>query len=455
MKNLWLLFTGMLIIAGTNAAQGQVSYYVRSGATGNGSDWNNALPQLPSSLARGATYYVSAGNYGGFTLAAVSGTSMTTIKKATISDHGTDVGWNNNYGTAPAVFVGTCTINQAYLVFDGQTGGGPGSWTSGFGFQILVTSKANPAPGLNILNNVSYVTAKHFEVIGNGGDGNQVFPNNDAVGINAAGNITISYAYLHDMGRCLIICLSASPLVVEYVYGGKYEYASAEHSEIASMNGNSQTFRYNVFSHVEGTGGLMFNGSGFDIYGNVFFHSINDTSWNYAGNGIIGSKDSSEPIHNARIYNNTFYRPFSDNAGPGPQIFGFYMSADSAAYNNIFYGQLPATTGLGGITHNYNHFVDVSGGSAPSEPNKSTATGNPFVNAEGLDFMLTANTPAGTNLGAPYNVDPLNHIRSTWTRGAYEFVSGGTTTPTPVPTASPTATPAQSPQPPQHLRVVP
>src|SRR5947199_10429256 len=40
--------------------------YVRAGAIGNGSgsDWTNAYPDLPSSLVRGDTYYVAAGNYG-------------------------------------------------------------------------------------------------------------------------------------------------------------------------------------------------------------------------------------------------------------------------------------------------------------------------------------------------------------------------------------------------------
>jgi len=101
------------------------------------------------------------------------------------------------------------------------------------------------------------------------------------------------------------------------MYTGDYEYVAAEHSEIASMNGNNQTFRYNVFTHMEGTGGLMFNGQDFYIYGNVFYHAPSDTSWDYAANGIIGAKSSNESVKNTRVFNNTFINSYSDGTGGG------------------------------------------------------------------------------------------------------------------------------------------
>ena len=161
------------------------------------------------------------------------------------------------------------------------------------------------------------------------------------------------------MGRCICIFLSSSNVVFEYTYTGKYEYVGAEHSEIASTNGGSYTFRYNIFAYCGGTGGLMFNGSGIKIYGNIFFHSTNDTSWTYAGNGLIGSKDSSEPVSNVEIYNNTFYRPYADNSSGGPQIFGFYMGTDSIAKNNLYYGQMPAAPAFTQVTHDYNQYAGL------------------------------------------------------------------------------------------------
>src|SRR5262245_24743441 len=38
-------------------------HFVRAGATGDGSDWDNALAELPATLQRGHTYYVAAGTY--------------------------------------------------------------------------------------------------------------------------------------------------------------------------------------------------------------------------------------------------------------------------------------------------------------------------------------------------------------------------------------------------------
>ncbi|HPN54805.1 MAG TPA: hypothetical protein PLB52_02625, partial [Candidatus Moranbacteria bacterium] len=77
-------------------------YYVRADATGsnNGSDWTNAYTALPATLDRGtngSTYYIADGNYEGYlfdsTTAAVDGTKIITIKKATASVHGSEIGW--------------------------------------------------------------------------------------------------------------------------------------------------------------------------------------------------------------------------------------------------------------------------------------------------------------------------------------------------------------------------
>jgi parallel beta-helix repeat protein len=58
--------------------------YVRAGAIGNGtgSDWTNAITQLPATLTRGYTYYIADGSYGSYTFDdAVSGTQVITLKK--------------------------------------------------------------------------------------------------------------------------------------------------------------------------------------------------------------------------------------------------------------------------------------------------------------------------------------------------------------------------------------
>jgi hypothetical protein len=56
-----------------------------------------------------------------------------------------------------------------------------------------------------------------------------------------------------------------------------------------------------------------------------------------------------------------------------------------------------------------------------TEAHACTIPATPFVNASAGDYHLTADTPAGEDLGAPYNVDKDGNARTTWTRGAYEY----------------------------------
>jgi hypothetical protein len=103
------------------------TFYVRAGATGNGSgsDWTNAYTQLPSNLTRGAIYYVADGTYPSyaFVLPANSSATLITVKKATPANHGTGVGWSDGYGQGQAVFsagLSQTTNTNGYLTIDGQ-----------------------------------------------------------------------------------------------------------------------------------------------------------------------------------------------------------------------------------------------------------------------------------------------------------------------------------------------
>ncbi|MFZ2473204.1 MAG: hypothetical protein WAW52_14835, partial [Methanothrix sp.] len=102
-----ILLTIIMVLIFTTSAF-SANYYVRSGATGNGSgsDWINAYTSLPSTLSRGtdstgSIYYIGAGKYEGYhfskTTAPVDRTKVITIKKATVADHGTDTGWSAAY----------------------------------------------------------------------------------------------------------------------------------------------------------------------------------------------------------------------------------------------------------------------------------------------------------------------------------------------------------------------
>jgi hypothetical protein len=204
------------------------------------------------------------------------------------------------------------------------------------------------------------------------------------------------------------------------------------------------------------------------VYGNVFYKP-SGVSWDVA-NGVIGgwTGGGGEKMYNVWVYNNTFINVDQLSLSNFPNTYG-----GCQAKNNLWYNcQAPGFSRF--PAHDYNHFIN-SGGTQGEANGTSASSGNPFANYTGLDFTLTANTSPGTNLGAPYNVDPLGRTRSTWTRGAYEFGTGGTPTPTPTatatasptPTATATASPTasatvsatatvtgtSSPRPPQNLRI--
>jgi hypothetical protein len=163
------------------------------------------------------------------------------------------------------------------------------------------------------------------------------------------------------------------------------------------------------------------------VYGNIFYKS----TWNFdGGNGVIGgwTGGNDEDYYGLRIYNNAFVNI------TGMLIFTNFQIryGDNIAYNNLFYncnspsyGTIP--------THDYNHYIN-SGGAHSESHGTSGASGDPFVNYVGLDFGLKANTEPGGDLGAPYNIDPLGRTRTTWTRGAYEYVDPYDGTPPAPPT---------------------
>ena len=141
-----LTFVILLLTATANAA----TYCVGPSASGNGSgsDWSNqkAWTDTP---ARGDTWYLRSSdttNYAAKTLAAaLSGTTLITIKKATTNDHVTATGWSDWMG-GQAVLYPTLRINTGYYVIDGgyrDESNPPYSWTNWTKYGILVTNRAS------------------------------------------------------------------------------------------------------------------------------------------------------------------------------------------------------------------------------------------------------------------------------------------------------------------------
>ncbi|MGZ3768303.1 MAG: hypothetical protein ACXVCP_02150 [Bdellovibrio sp.] len=396
------------------------NHYVREGATGSasGTDWVNAYTSLPTTLIRGDTYYIAAGNYPGQSFdTPASGTTLINIKKAIESDHGIATGWQTNYGSGQAVFSSGIYFSTSYWLLDGQTGGGPGSWTTGFGFRV----NHSTSPGVEV-NSAGNITLRHLELQGNLTDGIAGFR---LVGVD---NFTVSYWYTENIGNCPFSLVPVSNFLAEYGYVGKYSGSSTAHSEIASIWGGvtgTTTFRYNIFANVTSTGGLMWDNSNdhtaqLRVYGNVFYKSPTSL-WENNANGLVGgwTGANNEDMYNIKVYNNTFYNT------TGRILTNFVMrSGDNEVQNNIFYNSdSPGYDDF--LIHNYNHYIN-SGGTQSEINGTSAVSGDPFVNAAGLDFRLTADTLAGITLSSPYNLDPLGIIRGAsgiFDRGAYQFQS--------------------------------
>lgn len=446
MKNLvflTLLLTMFFLGAvGADAA----NHYVRAGASGsaNGNDWTNAYTTLPATLTRGDTYYIADGTYTGRTFnTAANGTTLITIKKATVADHGTSTGWDNTFGDGQAVFTSTLQFLTSYWVVDGQVGGGPGSWTSGHGFKITPTGTTRGIfigdPSFNA--RAGNITVSHFEVLGNNDSSGGGSIAQDGVTLhNGTGPNTIRYFYIHEMGRCPFLINGADDFLVEYGVTGQYRATGSQHSEVMSTGGlrGKLTIRYNLITHVDNqsTGGLMLDtasGGSVDIYGNVFYRLPGD-SWAGSNNGGIGgwTGGGGEKYLNISIYNNTFIN--INNPGNGTfgnqDVFGSSMNivGNNVSRNNLFYMVSSAGKASPYATFSHNHFI-----STPTIGTNATADGgDPFVDYVNLNFRLKAATPAGFTLASPYNVDMFGTVRGAdgvWDRGAVEFGTGGGTVP--------------------------
>lgn len=417
----------------------EVYHYVRQGANGDGSSWENAYGSLPENLIRGHTYYIADGVYDGYTCnTAEDGTSVITIKKATVSDHGSSIGWDDSYGDGQAVFNGMIEFTTSYWVFDGQTGGGAGNWNSGFGFKIYEPGDRNNMIRISYTGKANNILIKHVEFEGKGSvstaGGNL---SNDAVAIFDANNITISHFWMYDIGRCPFF-LSAQDVIIEHGYVESYYGSPEVHSEIASIwafDGivGDITFRYNLFTDIKSTGGLMWdNGSNPEaclyVYGNVFYKPEGAT-WERA-NGLIGGWRASE-FHNCHVYNNTFINVDQECLSTFPNVY-----SGNKAYNNLFYN-CNSPNFVKFESHDYNLFINS--GDTHSEENGVSYKGeggDPFINQVGLDFGLIGATAPGMALPSPFDTDPTGAARGAdglWDRGAFE-----SNTLIPIPTPIPT-----------------
>jgi len=394
------------------------NYYVKSGGSvGSGISWDNAYNALPSSLVRGDIYYIAGGTYSGRTFnTATSGTSVITIKGATVADHGTDNGWSSSYSVenTRATWTSAIRFDTSYWVWDGSVGSLTEN-TTAYGF--ILSSMTYPV--YIGTSGTSNITISHVYAKSPTADVEREFLSTATTASNN-NNITVSHSFLDGWqnGMSGNGAGTADNWVFEYNLAYNMYSSSAHHGEWINPNGpvfSGFIARYNIFKGSPGgTGTIVANNSnntGAKIYGNVF----NDL---HNGNGIITGTSVAQLI-NAVVYNNTFL-----NCSGGNPIGGTGQGSGNLAYNNLIYN---SAAGLGGgFTSDYNAYFSTTG--SPSETHKQTGSSNPFVNSAGGDYHLISATTAGKALPSPYNTDMNGNTRGAdgvWDRGAFEFTSGG------------------------------
>jgi len=417
-------------------------HYVRDGASGDGSDWANAWSQLPNTLERGHTYYIADGEYPGYNFDdAESGDEYIYVKKATVDDHGTDVGWQNGYGNGIADFSGEARFYTSFWDFNGQTGYEDGT-TEPHGFRFVQSNCAVRSYGLvRLMEAVEHVKISHIEIeqCGEGVPGN-VEPRFDGIqSLYNSNNIIFSYLYIHDFNRGAMLVHNMQDSVVEHSFfehrlGANYEPDRTIHGGgIIFENSQDITYRYNIFRDIRGTAGIEPKDSvqsHMYMYGNIFYNT--DSQYMYS-NGAISNTGSDTNTH-MHVYNNLFVD--LDGSGSAVGWFcgsGYCTGADqdtNVAHNNIVYNSVNGAShviSFLGSSHDYNVYDDGTHG----EVNGQHWTGGAglFVNYQSRDFRLTQPTEPGTTLSPPYDVDPDGTVRGddgVWDRGAYEFTGVST-----------------------------
>ena len=422
----WLAFLLLLFAGFAQAA----NLHIRDGATGSTcADWgSNACDTLPASLNRGDTYYIADGSYAGYTFDDNnSGTTRITIKKAIESDHGSSTGWLSTYGDGQAVFNGDFNFDRGYYTVDGQAGGGPTAWETGFG--ILVNGGV--AMPQFVDNNSDDIILQHIDFdIGEAGP-------SDIRGMTLYGadGFTISYVYIHDAGCDMISMNEMIDFTVEYSkIARNYQAEPGCHGDVFEFQidpGSNFIVRWSFFEDVVGTyifgaHGTPATVTGYEIYGNIFYFTSGWSAQGFFGNGMLGTIGSGS-VSGMKFYNNTIAGSFNTDSG----LIGCCGGTGNITgeFRNTVFWQSSAATynaGTGGGTSSANTCYT---GSTVCEQDLS---GTPFTNFSGRDLSLTSAAAtaqgAGTTLGSPYNVDMFGVTRGAdgkWDRGAIEFDEGG------------------------------
>ncbi|MGE0786629.1 MAG: hypothetical protein AB7S26_13240 [Sandaracinaceae bacterium] len=321
---------------GTDCAA-MACYYVREGASGDGSSWASAFPALPPTLVRGATYFVAAGTYPAYTFDdALDGTRRITIKRALEGDHGTAEGWDSTYGMGQATFDSTLVFESGHYVLDGQVRD-EADWFDGtaYGFRVAHAGRDQNIVIARYGISIDDVSIRYVFVDAIVGDLPATTIRRYAIDTDGFdGGSTATGLVFHRMfvrgSNNVWFLRTTDGAVVEYSASDGAQSNDANHGEIVNLyySGENAVIRYNQFRNAFITGGggtalvAITQADGLRFYGNVSYDFR-------VGDGAVGF-DGYSSSHN-RIHHNTFVHNRGYNAG-----FVFGSGTDNLAYNNLW-----------------------------------------------------------------------------------------------------------------------
>jgi hypothetical protein len=396
-----------LTAAFASTSASAAAYYVRSGASGanNGSDWTNAWSQMDginyAALVPGDTVYIAAGTYGGLYIAKSGAPGRPlTFKRATVAEHGTATGWNNAFDgrviidggdNRSAIGIGETTYSpQQHITIDGATR--YGIWVRNAYYGVRAVYGAGSAN--------AGLTLRYLEI----GDAGAYRLDED--GVQGRGDdLLIENCYIHDNDSGI-------------THGDGVQW----------FEGNSVTFRYNVFKNS----GQLFK-LGEESWANNFVGKVNiyyNLFYNRGGghyNGMVFARGAPLAGQTYNIFNNTFDLESPDNSGFNSVFYPIYGPGTVNFRNNaVLYSNAAA---VNDSTHTYNAYL-TSGRYMTyyipgTETGKLTVADFNLVNIEAANYRPNAGSPLigkGVNVGLAVDFDG-KAVPANPTIGAFEGAS--------------------------------
>jgi hypothetical protein len=244
--------------------------------------------------------------------------------------------------------------------------------------------------------------------------------------LNVTGNVVFTGCRFHG-GNENVNISGSSGVVFDHCkfYDNVAASGSAGHGNQVQYAGNDDvTFRYSEWWNWSVEGIMVWTPSGsLYVHGNVF-HDADNSSYPSV---IQANNTTAGPLY---FYDNTVANVSGYCVFRPANTIGW--TAASVARNNLYWNsdvcvQVAPSSDYDAVyddlaaSNQSKLGISETTTVTQAETNACTISATPFVNAGAGDFHLTANTPGGQNVGAPYDVDKDGNPRTTWTRGAYEY----------------------------------